>query len=93
MFETSIKYKDLALFKSAIVNKDTQALFDELEEDFKKDRIYKQNLLDYYVMLFGQHYKNNPALIKALKNISMCKVKPFDSVKQFSIKGKVYYQI
>ena len=44
-------------------------------------------------MLFGKHYKNNPALIKALKNISMCKVKPFDSVKQFSIKGKVYYQI
>ncbi len=93
VFEISIKNKDLALFKSAIVNKDTQALFYELEEDFKKDRIYKQNLLDYYVMLFGKHYKNNPALIKALKNISMCKVKPFDSVKQFSIKGKVYYQI
>lgn len=93
VFEISIKNKDLPLFKSAIVNKDTQALFYELEEDFKKDRIYKQKLLDYYVMLFGQHYKNNPALIKALKNISMCKVKPFDSVKQFNIKGKVYYQI
>jgi len=93
VFETSIKNGDKTIFQSAIINEETEALVEELEDDFDNGRVYKQKLLDYFSMLFGKHYKNNTALIKALKSISQNKEKPFDSNRQFQIKGKVYYQI
>lgn len=93
VFEASIKNRDIDIFESAIIDGETEVLVEELEIDLNEDRVCKQRLLDYFTILFGKQYKNNTAFIKALKLISRYKEKPFDSNKQFQIKGKVYYEL
>lgn len=93
VFESSIKNRDINIFKSAIIDDKTEALVEELEIDFNKNRVCRQRLLDYFSMLFGKQYKNNTALIRALRLISKNNEQPFDSDEPFQIKGKVYYEL
>lgn len=93
VFEASIKNRDINIFKSAITDDKTEALVEELEIDFNKNRVCRQRLLDYFTILFGKQYKNNTALIRALRLISKNNEQPFDSDEPFQIKGKVYYEL
>lgn len=88
VFNGAIRYSDEVLL--TFKNQDLQ---DELFEDFGKNRINSQKLIKYFEAIFGKGiYKNNRAIIKALKEISTTEL-PLNSTRQFNIHGVVYYEL
>jgi len=91
VFEASIKSKNRVLFK--ILENKTPELYQKLMDDFDEDRVERTSLLAYFSSVFGkERFKNNRAIIKALKNLSTTS-EPFENEKTFQIGKIVYYKL
>ena len=91
VFEASFKCKDRSFFK--IIEKKSPKLYQQLMDDLDINRVNRKNLLDYFSLLFGENiYKNNTALIAALRKISSTD-QPFENDKAFQIGKDVYYTL
>lgn len=91
VFETIIKTKDIISFERLKMK--NEKLYKKLVEDFDKNRVDRKNLLEYFTVSFGSGiYKNNNAIIKALKDLSNT-AEPFENITTFNNNGRVYYRI
>jgi len=91
VFEASFRYQDKPFFK--ITEKKSPKLYQQLMDDLNMNRVNRHKLLDYFSLLFGENiYKNNTALIAALKKISSTD-QPFENDKPFQIGKNVYYKL
>lgn len=91
VFNASIINKDLNLFKKIQVKE--AKLYLTLIEDFKKNRVNRKNLIEYFSALFGENlYSSNRALISALKEKSNT-AELFGNEKTINNNGMVYYKI
>ncbi len=91
VFNHSIMSKDVVLFKTLEAKK--PRIYRKLIDDFSKDRVDRKNLLEYFMILFGEGtYKSNRALILDLRELSDSK-EPFGNVETFNNNGSVYYRL
>ena len=91
VFYASIEAKDSVLFQ-ALETKEPK-LYHTLMDDFKKNRVDRKNLIEYFTALFGTEiYKTSRALISDIKELSSTK-EPFENVLTFNNNGRVYYRL
>lgn len=93
VFNTSIQNKDEVIFEK--LETIAPKLYRTLIEDFKEDRVNRQNLILYFTNLFGEGIytkEQNRKIIKDLRELSSEK-EPFENEETFQIGKIVYYQL
>jgi len=92
VFDKLIRDNDTTPFKSAVTTKKEEKLVEELEDNFKINRVDKNHLLDYFEILFGKGiYKSNTAFIKVLRDDYSETGEPFGDYTTHVREGRGYY--
>lgn len=92
IFDRLIRYKDIVPFESMVRTKNDQKLIDEMDDNFKRNRVDKAHLLDYFELLFGKgSYRSNKALIDVLRKDYSKTNEPFDNQKTHVRDARAYY--
>jgi hypothetical protein len=93
VFNRIVKDKDHSIFESlAVTMQKDKKLVSEIITNFKKNRIDKNHLLDYFELLFGAGIHNsNKALIAALRKHYSSTNEPFANLKTHVREGRAYY--
>ena len=92
VFDNIIKDKNIVPFKSIAKTKTENKLVEEINKNFKINRVDKAKLLDYFELLFGKDiYKSNNALILRLRKDYSNTGEPFENLKTHVRQGRAYY--
>jgi len=92
VFDKIIRDMDIVPFISSVTTKKEQKLVDELEDNYAKNMVDKNHLLDYFEILFGIGiYKSNTALIGILRKDYSTTGEPFGDYQTHVREGRGYY--
>ncbi len=90
LFMDALKNKDEIFFQKVQVDR---KLFDNLVSDFKKDRVDRINLIDYFTLVFeSTTYKSNRSLLKGFKENDATK-SFFSDENVLSSSGRKFFKI
>ncbi|MDD2697471.1 MAG: hypothetical protein PHF17_01585 [Arcobacteraceae bacterium] len=92
VFDKIIRDMDIVPFEAAIKTEKDEKLAEEIRNNFNKNRVDKNHLLDYFRILFRNGIdKTNRALIADLKKFYSKTDEPFENEKTHVRDGRAYY--